>query len=128
MNKQEKLKRLTREYFIEQKVKEISLAILILFSFIFIPFALGNSIGDNQYCKIYYGNSSSDYRISEDVDNCDGYSIIKHDVLMNWIEGIAYIFGLFVLFIVVLPIIMLPRKWIQSNWEKAEERARRDLK
>ena len=98
----QKLRSLTWEYFIEAKIKEIVLTILIIAAIVFIPWLLGHYIGDNQswWCGELNIN---------DCDNID-----------QWLEGFVYsVGGIIVIFII--------SGWLSSNWEKADKKARKEL-
>ena len=117
MNKEEAVNKLTWKYFWQQKIKEISLFLIVVVSIIFIPYILGHNIGDNM--DIGCGTNGSG-----EIGECH--------YLVQWIEGLAYIFLggcciVFCLFILAM-IYDLLEDWIKSNWNRAEERAKKELK
>lgn len=103
-----KLNKLTWQYFIESKIKEIALTILIISVIVFIPYLLGHSIGDNKdaMCSdmIYTGTEEGD---------CSNFE--------QWVEGFFYIF---IIAVVSLSIY----KWLSSNWENAKAKAKKELR
>lgn len=107
MNKE--LKSLTWKYFINQKLNEIGKLVAITLLVVFIPFFLGNSIGDG-YDKMC-------------AELTDG--TMKCDIYLTWMEGVLYIIVTGFILIVTIALIWW---WIDSNWEKAEKRAKEDLK
>ena len=84
---------------------------LILIALIFIPYLLGNSIGDN---RAGVCDSGCDFaEICNPNAECDNIDA--------WFEGLFYlVFGGIVLTIIIIIIY----KWLSSNWEKAEYKAR----
>ncbi len=118
MNKE--IKKLTWEYFIEQKVMEVVMFMMMIiggFIILFaIPIALGTLIGDgySEFCGL------------------NGGSVSQCGIRETWFEGISYIFlgstiG-FILFLIVMKFNKLIHDWIKSNWEEAEERAKREVR
>ena len=110
MNKQEKINKLTWEYFIEQKVNEIGKFILILVGILFfgltVPLVLGTIIGDG------YSDLCSDYGETLEV-KCGNFYV--------WFEGLIYI-------LIILFIGGIFLSWISDNWEEAEIRAKKEIK
>ena len=110
MNKE--IKKLTWEYFIEQKVMEVVMFMMVIiggFIILFaIPIALGTLIGDG-YSELCGWNDGS-------VSQCG--------IEETWVEGMSYIFLGFILFLIFIII----RDWIKSNWEEAEERAKKEVR
>ena len=115
MNKQLKL---TWRYFIQNKIKEIIWTIVILTAIIFIPYLLGNSIGDNRSSGCDW-----DCGIDEGIDECNPDT--KCGKIIQWFEGAGYLIGgIFVLSFVGWIIYC----WFSSNWEKANNKDRKELK
>lgn len=140
MNNQQKLK-LARKYFIQQKLTEISLFLLIVASIIFVPYLLGSSIGDNMICysaetqSIFGEEHKITYATAISREDCiyeeyygtkisSGRTFEKLDTVSIWFEGIFYLIHLFiigaVLYLLIIPLIKI---WLQSNWQKAKKRA-----
>ena len=107
MNNQ--LKQLTWKYFIQNKIKEIVWTVVILAAIIFIPYLLGNSIGDNrsEWCDM------------------DMYYEYDCNVGMIWLEGFLYLIGGIVALIITIVLIY---RWFKSNWNKAERKAEEELR
>lgn len=107
MEKNKQLNKLTWEYFIEAKIKEIVLTLLIIAAIVFIPYLLGHFIGDNEsvWCS-----DSNDWDIEEE---CNPF--------FNWAEGLIYSV---ISFMVIFYLFM----WLSSNWKKAEKKAKKELK
>lgn len=104
-----KLYRLTWKYFWQQKVKEVSLLILITGSITLLPYYLGRLalliFGKEKICKIS----------GLDSYNC----ILRYDHL--WDIG-------FIVLLIILIIILVIYQWIKSNWKKAKRRAEKEIK
>lgn len=106
-NKQKAIK-----YFIEQKVVEILIGLIIIAAIIFIPYLLGNFIGDNmdEICS----SSLSELDVLGLVEiQCSNFGI--------WLEGVVYIVIISVILYLVGIIICA---WFSRNWKKAKEKAR----
>ncbi len=105
MNKQEKIRKLTWNYFLEQKAKEIFTTLIIVLGVIFIPFGLGSLVGDgvNEVCGDDWGTP------------------VECNWLETWFEGLIYI--------AILGFIgTILWMWIENNWNKALEKAKRDYR
>lgn len=138
MNKE--LEALTKKYFWEQKIKEVFSFILIVTLIIFLPYFIGNSIGDNANCIKSYGNQTNDNRILNDafegisLEECKslGGQLNYFGSIAQWFEGLSYLILLFALVIMIgVAFIILSElfmDWIGSNWKKAKRRANKDLK
>jgi len=108
MKQEEKLKKLTQKYFLQQKVREVGLGFLLLIMIISFPYMVGNSFGDG--LDIMCGDEVNE------IEECKGYQ--------TWLEGLWYvIISLGILLIIYL----IGRLWIESNWEKAELKAEIEL-
>lgn len=111
--KKKELDNLTLHYFFEQKILEIlCLIAIIIFGFsIFyaLPVAIGMSIGDG-----YSGMCSGEL--------VEGNYILGYKCTLSeiWMEGITYI-------MLSLGILYFISQWFKSNWDKAKERAGREL-
>lgn len=114
------LKELTWKYFIQSKFKEIIWTAIILVAIIFIPYLLGHSIGDN---KSYWCDDSDFCESQYNWDYCNENA--ECGKVTQWGEGLLYlIIGAVSLFVVGLIIYL----WFSCNWEKAEKKARKELK
>jgi uncharacterized BrkB/YihY/UPF0761 family membrane protein len=98
-NKQKAIK-----YFIEQKVKEIGLFLLIVAAIIFIPYLLGQFV-------------PSDFACGEVADCAEGS-------LIDWLNGLSLLLIIIIIGLVLLFVFALFYRFIKSNWEKAKKRAR----
>jgi len=111
MNKKQKLEKLTWEFFWQQKIKEIVIAIFIIIGLIFIPTLLGNlgiSLwGDEFVCGIPSPENA-----------CEVNSV------NTWWAGLVV---LVVLAIAITILYFLGTLWLTSNWDKATERAKKKL-
>lgn len=116
MNKKERINELTWKYFWQQKVREVSLFLLVVISIIFVPYFSGYFVGDNidEMCGPYVG-------IEQECSNFD-----------MWIEGLAYIFmiivGMALVYIFGSLMYEVFKNWIESNWEKAKHKAEKEIK
>ena len=113
-------KDLTWKYFLQQKFYEISITILIITAIVFIPFLLGHNIGDNisEFC----GNSGSYY-----------YPVAEEcGIIVQWFEGLGYailgVLSLVFAFFVLNMIRLLILYWIETNWDKATDRAKKEIR
>jgi len=108
--KKQRIKSLTWKYFWEQKFREIFVTILIFSIIIFIPYFLGNSIGDGKDTLC----ANSQYGWDNDYEGECG-------LITTWFEGLFYS-------VIIVLILLLLVVWIQGNWEKAKEKAKEELK
>jgi hypothetical protein len=116
INKEELRKR-TWKYFWKQKIGEISITLLIIIVLTIIPYLLG-LIG----CSI---NPHLDkFLINNESNACTLHQAWYKFYFMGWGVLFCLAFLTFVIFIITYAI----RKLIINNWEKAEERAREELK
>lgn len=113
MKKKERqeLKSLTRKYFIGAKLNEIYYLIIILGAILLVPLFVGGLIGDGL-----------DGMCSGELIEYE-YEIIGRSCtfLDTWIEGLVYSF-------ISVVILLFLWTWLDSNWEKAKRKARRELK
>ncbi len=110
MNKQEKEKRikeLTWRYFHEQKTKEVFSFLMIAILIIFLPYLLGIFIGDG------YSVFCDGATWEEPETECGKGAI--------WMEGLIYI-G------IISFILLIVFTWFDNNWDKAEERATKEVR
>ena len=114
MNKKEQMKKLTKKFFIEQKVKEI------------IKFFLWGVFGISLIFLIASLGRFLDVLIKPLI----GGRLIFTNMNL-WYEFLGYVFfGFFILFLILFPLSILIKfliDWIESNWKLAEERARREI-
>jgi len=118
--KNQKLRSLTWQYFIERKIKEVFLTIFILSLIVFIPYLVGSSIGDNKsvYCDLSdYCQDSYNWDVCDENAQCGEFN--------QWAEGLGYLAGASFILCFIGFIIYF---WFSSNWEKAQEKARKELK
>lgn len=107
MNKQQRLKSLTWKYFWQQKWDEIKPFFLIILGFTAlwtIPEAMG-LILLSQFPNIFSINNNLSYGINA------------------WTRGFTFL-GALILFCLVIGSIIY---WIKSNWQKAKERAQKEI-
>jgi len=122
MNKKIKntaLKELTEKYFIEQKEREIGIGIIVLVGIMYLPFIVGKGV------FLLVGNKVSHQLISSILNiSQSSFPISSFEV---WQVGIAIIILLLILGVFLGAICVIIKYWIESNWEKADERAREIL-
>ncbi len=100
--KQNKIKRLTKKYFWEQKIKEIVVGFVCLIT----PYFLGLA--------------------TQQIFSLD--KPLKDEPIVYWLLGFASIIGIFLCCFFIFMVYMLIRYWIDSNWEKARERAEEEVR
>lgn len=105
------IKSLTWKYFIQQKLYEISMfifwIILGILVLIIIPITLGFL--------------TNDWLSSEEP--------AIHNIYFNhWLDGIITMIFAFIILFFLWKIFLVFFSWIQSNWEMAKERAKRDVR
>ncbi|KKK91949.1 hypothetical protein LCGC14_2707800 [marine sediment metagenome] len=110
MNKEVEL--LARKYFWQQKIKEVSLFLIITLSIILIPYLLGHNIGDNK-----------DEMCSFEVD-ADG----ECHIIMQWFEGIIYLIFIGLVLLAGAVILVIFLEWIDDNWIKAKKKAYKEYR
>lgn len=118
MTTEQLIKKKTIKYFIQQKIVEIILGILIIIGIVFIPYWLGHYIGDNQSTFCDFSHSCDMNYIGDCNENagCGKFA--------QWGEGLLYLIG----GIVVLGLgILLFKVWFSYNWEKAKRKAEADF-
>ncbi len=114
MNKEKKL---TWKYFLKQKTKEISIGIIICLAIIFIPYYLGYVIGDNMDINCGGGWYNAETELTDEFSHLE-FECTNFEI---WGEGLFYtLIASFIIFII--------RIWLISNWEKAEKKAKKELK
>ena len=105
-----KLKALTWEYFFKQKLREVVLTIIIIMGIVVIPFLIGTLalyfLGEQIICKVL---------TSTETLICD-----------TTFYGL-WTFG-FTSLVLITGITFLIKVWFKSNWKKAQEKAKRDVK
>lgn len=116
INKEE-LRQKTWKYFWQQKAKEVSITLGIILGLSILPYLLG-IIG----CSIY--------------PNLDKFFVNKNSYACTlypaWYKfyclGLGVCFCLALLTFLIVILVYSIRNWINNNWEKAEERAKEELK
>ena len=116
IKKEEKLRNLTKKFFMRQKIEEIGLALFILI----VPFLIGTliySFKDTSYSSV------CEITLSPDVV-CSSLNFL----FSTWMLGLfpvalLVLFGVF-MYLIIIPVIT---NWIESNWIKADQRARKKL-
>lgn len=122
-NKKELIRKQTWEYFWQQKISEIIIFIIALGTIILVPFILGYYIGDN-YDNSCQFDDKTPFRSSD-----SGGVEYRCNIIIIWLEGCGYIL-LFLLLVLILCLFFyilkddILKPWIQSNWKKAEQRAK----
>lgn len=106
MNKKE-IRKLTWEYFWQQKINEISIFTAISLLVVFIPHLVGKII-----VKLF--TITECYWVDHYMD-CG----LRH----TWLYGVGTIF---IFSLITFIIVWVLRKWISSNWDKAETRAKEE--
>lgn len=104
----EEIRRLTRKYFISQKIKEISLFFCLIISFLIVPYTLG------MIFQLILGTHEEIGIIA-----CWGTGLYI-GILLGIFGAICWLLGLMIRGLI--------RDWIESNWEKARERAINEFK
>jgi formate hydrogenlyase subunit 3/multisubunit Na+/H+ antiporter MnhD subunit len=102
MNKQD-IKKLTWKYFWQQKLKEIGIFVGIVGGIIFLPYWFG------LLTKLIFPMFETDFFEGE----FGRFSI--------WLHGLFFL----ALFLLILLVIWY---WVEINWDKAKERAEKELK
>jgi hypothetical protein len=121
-NQEEKLK-LAKKYFIEQKLKEIGLTILIISLIVFIPYLIGIIFtdGTSDFCQEYIDNSTSEWGDSSQLVP------VKCGIAGYWFLGlwrlIVTIYFILLIISVISVITIIIYTWLESNWKKAKKRA-----
>ncbi len=114
MNKEE-INSLTWKYFWNQKVKETIIPLLyLLIGYLIIvgfPAAIGN------------------FLVGTGVASCGYFEIIQecNDTMFFQI-GLIVIMFTYIILVIFKFLLMLPIYWIKSNWKKAKDRARKELR
>lgn len=116
-----KLKQLTWKYFWKQKGWEVGITLGIIFCLLFLPWIIGDtSCRVNQkVTETWIGTNTQD--INSDVKCFNGFWITY---TIGWLMFLLLIIILVALFVVGWFI----WKWIESNWDKAKQRARGEIK
>ena len=137
MNKE--LKSLTWKYFWQQKFTEVGLFLLILTAIIFIPYLLGNNIGNNAVCvssysNVWYDGQLEQWDIEVSSDECQNrYGHLEYfGSIAQWFEGLIYVLCAIIAlassaFVVYVPYKLI-KDWLISNWERAERRAKEKIR
>ncbi len=132
---------LTWKYFWKQKISEVGIVILVIFSILFIPFILGHSIGNNALCLkegssvLFSPTVDEDLYLFSEVSNSECIELGGHlenfGIILQWVEGslLLILFCVLVSLVVLLMILLLDEiaDWLYSNWERARKRARSDI-
>lgn len=116
MKKEERIKKLTKKFFIEQKAKEITKFLMwIVFGIcLIIPIEyLGKYIESILGAELILANLWYEFLI---------YS------LMGFLFLVLAFFIIFSIIKILEGIVYSFKYWIESNWELAEERAREEIK
>jgi len=108
------LEKLTRKYFINQKIEEVCKFVFFTICFFYIPWFIGQTM----------------YKYNPQIINT------PIGLWINGIMGILWLsFFIFIIYLVVKMTIILISSfgfyfdwWIESNWKKAEKRAKEKLK
>lgn len=112
MNNEQEIKSLTWKYFWQQKAIEVGEFLLSLLVIIPVPYFIGKLL-DPILCE-------------------DNIECISTNLFMIWFKGIFLViltgFILFCMGCLLYSLHDLFKYWIKSNWERASERAREDLK
>lgn len=134
MNNKEKA--LTKKYFVEQKLKEITVTLLILLFIVVFPYIVNQITTGGYSCTISTSNiTTEDYEIyAPSIESCHklhGYSE-KESFLESLGSGLMQL-TLFLIFLLIISIILsclyfLLRDWISLNWKIANKRARKELR
>ena len=117
MDKQQKIKQLTWSYFWGQKIKEVTLFILSSVGVIFIPFYIGKLMSYLLETKFTYWFCCNNEEIAT------GFCRISLTDFwgMGFITLISFIGSIFIIF-------SFGKTWVESNWEKAKAKAKKDMK
>lgn len=107
-----KLNKLTWKYFLQQKVKEIGVVILVIFLITLFPYFLGSLLN----------TVAPEFVSSSEIESDVGL------VILLWIVGIVLMFALGVMFAIIISITRAITKWINSNWRKARKRAYEEIR
>lgn len=117
MNKKQKqLEDLKRKYFWQQKGKEIGLTAIFIFLFCLLIFILGT---------MYLSFNPEGMYAETKEDGTKGYYTNVWMVGLMCILILVILIFLLSIFSYILYVSI--KDWINSNWEKADKRARRDL-
>lgn len=110
------LKKLTWKYFWKQKLNEIGITFGILFAFTILPWLMG-------YIGCYFNPIFVENFVFDDV-------ILKCHTGFWVMYGLGWVtmLSLFIVILAIGLIIAIIIGWIYNNWEKAEKRAREELK
>ncbi len=115
MASEQLIKKKTIKYFIQQKVIELVLGVLIIVGLIFLPYLLGHYIGDNKsiYCdRSDYCDTLYSYNDCDENADCGKYA--------KWGEGTLYLIGGAITLFIILLVFHI---WCKFNWRKARARA-----
>ncbi|KKN65919.1 hypothetical protein LCGC14_0476220 [marine sediment metagenome] len=111
-----KLENLKRKYFWEQKTREVIFILIGILLVIFLIFMVGS---------VYLEFNPEGMNIGNDKNP----SYITNIFAVGFFLSIftLMIVGIFLAFFYLIYIIII-KSWIESNWERAEDRAKEDLK
>lgn len=123
MNKEERIKKQTKKFFWEQKIEEITK--FLTYSILgVVAISVASFIG--RLFDLYL------YSVNEDSSLAFENMNLWYEYLVYGIIGMILLFALglsiYLIYLLVLEIIKGFKKWIDSNWESAEERAREIIK
>lgn len=117
MNKQQKIKQLTWNYFWKQKIKEVLLFILSVTGIIFIPFYIGKLM------SYRFGTKFTYWFCCTNEEMATGFC--KISLMDLWGLGFLTLFSFFGSIFIIF---YFGKMWIKSNWKKAKAKAKRDMK
>ncbi len=140
MNKQQ-LKSLTWKYFWQQKFVEVGSVIMIILALIFLPYIVGHAVGNNHLCYSYYSNETDSKQLSiletqtnefHDVSRKEcvdfGGSFEEISKVGIWFEGIGWLMFAGGIMLVIFCLAVLIIVWGKNNWNRATDRAKKELR
>lgn len=119
MKSKQERKKLAIKYFIQQKVTEIVLTLLIISLIVFVPYLLGFNFTDRTSELFCYHGSYYYNNIWTTNYNCGNIGIwfLGLWLMIKWISITFASIG------IILCIFWILQGWIESNWKKAKRRA-----
>ncbi|GEM_PF-7034117 len=116
VTKKEEFNKLKWKYFWQQKAREVGWFVVIVVALIFVPYFLGDMIGDGKYC------ANGSYVFPINLDKCLEHNMETKTMtnIESWSEGLLYTIvggvGLILLYLSL-------KQWIESNWKNAKLKA-----
>jgi hypothetical protein len=121
MNKQrqEAIRKKTWEYFIQQKLLEIGNVLVVILAFTLIPFIIGTMLK-------YVGIELCTEKIMLEDPMCSSWGLQHYFSI--WAVGVIGSIVILVIVMIIGAIISAIIGWLQSNWDQAKAKARKEIR